>query len=63
MSFVLCWYLQSAPSAKEKPTKLHKRKHQIGSLLYDMRQKEMELAERRAKGFLTKAETHAKYGW
>ncbi|KAL2488319.1 proline-rich protein PRCC [Forsythia ovata] len=37
-------------STKGKPTKLHKRKHQIGSLLYDLRQKEMELAERRAKG-------------
>ncbi|GMH23729.1 hypothetical protein Nepgr_025572 [Nepenthes gracilis] len=50
-------------SNKMKPSKLHKRKHQIGSLYYDMRQKEMELAERRAKGFLTKAETQAKYGW
>ncbi|KAJ3698470.1 hypothetical protein LUZ61_002175 [Rhynchospora tenuis] len=54
---------QPATSSKEKPSKLHKRKHQIGSLLYDMKQKEMELAERRAKGFLTKAETQAKYGW
>ncbi|KAF0906144.1 hypothetical protein E2562_009134 [Oryza meyeriana var. granulata] len=54
---------QPAPSAKGKPSKLHKRKHQIGSLFYDMKQKEMELAERRAKGFLTKAETQAKYGW
>ncbi|KAL6576858.1 hypothetical protein OROMI_011134 [Orobanche minor] len=50
-------------STKGKPTKLHKRKHQIGSLYFDMRQKEMELAERRAKGFLTKAQTQAKYGW
>ncbi|CAA2946341.1 proline-rich protein PRCC [Olea europaea var. sylvestris] len=50
-------------STKGKPTKLHKRKHQIGSLLYDLRQKEMELAERRSKGFLTKAQTQAKYGW
>ncbi|KAK1353104.1 Proline-rich protein PRCC [Heracleum sosnowskyi] len=50
-------------SAKGKPSKLHKRKHQIGTLYFDMRQKEMELAERRAKGFLTKAETQAKYGW
>uniref|UniRef100_A0A7N2KWR9 Uncharacterized protein n=1 Tax=Quercus lobata TaxID=97700 RepID=A0A7N2KWR9_QUELO len=50
-------------STKGKPTKLHKRKHQIGSLFYDMKQKEMELTERRAKGFLTKAETQAKYGW
>lgn len=52
-----------AVSTKGKPTKLHKRKHQIGSLYFDMRQKETELSERRAKGFLTKAETQAKYGW
>ncbi|XP_041019190.1 proline-rich protein PRCC isoform X1 [Juglans microcarpa x Juglans regia] len=50
-------------STKGKPTKLHKRKHQIGSLFFDMKQKEMELSERRSKGFLTKAETQAKYGW
>ncbi|XP_057963623.1 uncharacterized protein LOC131154851 [Malania oleifera] len=50
-------------STKGKPSKLHKRKHQISSLYYDMKQKEMELAERRSKGFLTKAETQAKYGW
>ncbi|XP_052185537.1 uncharacterized protein LOC127797073 [Diospyros lotus] len=50
-------------STKGKPTKLHKRKHQIGSLYYDVKQKEMELAERRSKGLLTKAQTQAKYGW
>ncbi|PRQ37143.1 putative proline-rich protein PRCC [Rosa chinensis] len=50
-------------STKGKPTKLHKRKHQIGSLYFDMKQKEMELQERRSRGFLTKAETQAKYGW
>ncbi|KAL3616285.1 hypothetical protein CASFOL_039675 [Castilleja foliolosa] len=50
-------------STKGKPTKLHKRKHQISSLYFDMRQKETELAERRSKGFLTKAQTQAKYGW
>lgn len=50
-------------STKGKPSKLHKRKHQIGSLYFDMKQKEMELAERRSRGFLTKAETQAKYGW
>lgn len=54
---------QASPSGKGKPTKLHKRKHQIGSLYYDLKQKEMELAERRSKGLLTKAETQAKYGW
>ncbi|XP_020267068.1 proline-rich protein PRCC [Asparagus officinalis] len=54
---------QPVSTSKGKPSKLHKRKHQIGSLYFDMKQKEMELAERRAKGFLTKAETQAKYGW
>ncbi|KAI3760307.1 hypothetical protein L1987_50700 [Smallanthus sonchifolius] len=54
---------QATSSTKGKPSKLHKRKHQIGSLYFDMRSKEMELAERRSKGFLTKAETQAKYGW
>ncbi|XP_057780937.1 uncharacterized protein LOC130999432 [Salvia miltiorrhiza] len=50
-------------STKGKPTKLHKRKHQIGSLYFDMKQKETELAERRSRGFLTKAQTQGKYGW
>ncbi|PKI34413.1 proline-rich protein PRCC-like [Punica granatum] len=50
-------------STKGKPSKLHKRKHQIGTLFYDMKQKEMELTERRARGFLTKAQTQGKYGW
>ncbi|XP_019454753.1 PREDICTED: proline-rich protein PRCC-like isoform X2 [Lupinus angustifolius] len=50
-------------SAKGKPSKLHKRKHQISSLYFDMKQNEMQLAERRSKGMLTKAETQAKYGW
>uniref|UniRef100_A0A2P2IH73 Proline-rich protein PRCC n=1 Tax=Rhizophora mucronata TaxID=61149 RepID=A0A2P2IH73_RHIMU len=50
-------------STKGKPSKLHKRKHQIGSLYFDMKQKEMEMAERRARGLLTKAQTQGKYGW
>lgn len=50
-------------SSKGKPSKLLKRKHQIGTLYFDMKQKEMELAERRAKGMLTKAQTQGKYGW
>lgn len=54
---------QAPASSKAKPTKLHKRKHQIGSLYFDMKQKETELAERRSQGFLTKAQTQAKYGW
>ncbi|KZV25734.1 hypothetical protein F511_04795 [Dorcoceras hygrometricum] len=49
-------------SSKGKPSKLHKRKHQIGSLFFDMKQKETELAERRSKGYATKSQTQAKYG-
>ncbi|CAM8897404.1 unnamed protein product [Rhodiola kirilowii] len=54
---------QPVSAAKGKISKLHKRKHQIGALYFDMKQKEPELAERRSRGYLTKAETHAKYGW
>ena len=50
-------------SSKGKVSKLHKRKHQITALFMDMKHKESELAERRSKGLLTKAETQAKYGW
>eukprot|EP00850_Spirogloea_muscicola_P002948 SM000011S19126 [mRNA] locus=s11:1037940:1039410:+ [translate_table: standard] len=56
-------YQSIATSAKDKPSKLHRRKHQITSLYFDMRQKEMEVAEQRARGHMTKAQTHAKYGW
>lgn len=55
-------FLQPA-STKGKPSKLLKRKHQIGALYFDMRQKETELAERRSRGMLTKAQTQGKYGW
>lgn len=54
---------QPVSSNKDKPSKLHRRKHQIGSLYFDMKQKEMELLERRAKGTMTKSQTQAKYGW
>lgn len=36
--------LTVSTKAKAKPTKLHKRKHQIGSLYFDMKHKEMQLA-------------------
>lgn len=55
--------LQPAASNKDKPSKIHRRKHQIGALYFDMKQNEMNLLDRRAKGNLTKAETQAKYGW
>lgn len=50
-------------SSKDKPSKVHRRKHQIGTLLQDSKAREMDLLDRRAKGNLTKAETQAKYGW
>ncbi|CAN8257627.1 unnamed protein product [Cochlearia groenlandica] len=56
-------YQPASSSSKGKVSKLHKRKHQITALFMDMKHKETELAERRSKGFLTKAETQAKYGW
>ncbi|XP_078438534.1 mitotic checkpoint protein PRCC-carboxy-term protein [Wolffia australiana] len=56
-------YQPVASGGKAKPSKLHRRKHQIGSLYFDMKQKETELAERRSRGLLTKKETQAKYGW
>ncbi|KAG0604027.1 hypothetical protein M758_10G138400 [Ceratodon purpureus] len=54
---------QPVSSSKDKPSKIQRRKHQIGTLLHDMKAREMELLDRRAKGNLTKAETQAKYGW
>ncbi|CAH8356105.1 unnamed protein product [Eruca vesicaria subsp. sativa] len=56
-------YQPESSSSKGKVSKLHKRKHQITALFMDMKHKESELAERRSKGLLTKAETQAKYGW
>jgi proline-rich protein PRCC len=55
--------LQPAATNKDKPSKLRQRKHQIGSLFYEMKQKEMELVDQHAKGHLSKAETQAKYSW
>lgn len=66
ITFVLLFFfclLQPVSSSKDKPSKIHRRKHQIGSLLHDAKAREMELMERRARGSLTKAETQAKYGW
>jgi len=46
-----------------KPNKLQKRKHQINSLAFDVKEKATELAQRRSSGNLTKQQTQAKYGW
>lgn len=56
-------FLQPVSSSEDKSSKLQRRKHQIGTLLHDMKARQMELLDRRVKGSLTKAETQAKYGW
>ncbi|PRW33970.1 proline-rich PRCC [Chlorella sorokiniana] len=49
--------------AGSDPTKLAKRRHQIGSLYHYAKQKELEQMEVRAQGSKSKAETKKKYGW
>jgi proline-rich protein PRCC len=49
--------------AGAKPADIHRRKHQIGSLLYDAKQRELQMMEGRLQGMKSKRETQAKYGW
>ncbi|BDA48901.1 probable proline-rich protein PRCC at C-terminar half [Coccomyxa sp. Obi] len=49
--------------AGAQPDKLARRKHQISSLFYQSKMKELEVLETRTQGMKTKAETQAKYGW
>lgn len=51
------------PPAGPDPTKLAKRRHQIGSLYHYAKQKELEQLEQRSQGAKSKAETQKKYGW
>ncbi|KAG2432359.1 hypothetical protein HYH02_012932 [Chlamydomonas schloesseri] len=44
-------------------SKLAKRKHQIGTLLFNARMQELDQMEKRTSGQKSKAETAAKYGW
>ncbi|KAG5176125.1 hypothetical protein JKP88DRAFT_171554, partial [Tribonema minus] len=44
-------------------SKGQKRKHQINSLAVQAAARELDIMEKRGAGFLTKAQTHAKYGW
>jgi proline-rich protein PRCC len=44
-------------------SKGQKRKHQINSLAAQAAAMELELMDKRGSGFLTKAQTQAKYGW
>eukprot|EP01083_Nonionella_stella_P038304 104234_1 len=46
-----------------KPSRVHKRKHQINSLAFQAQERELELMKMRAKNFRTKRESMAKYGW
>ena len=52
-----------AEAAPHKASKFAKRKHQIGTLYYDMKMKEVEMTATKAQGMKSKAETEAKYGW
>lgn len=45
------------------PSKMAKRRHQIGSLYHYAKQKELEQLEQRSQGAKSKAETQRKYGW
>ncbi len=49
--------------AGAKPSDIQRRKHQIGSLLYDAKLQELKLMEGRLQGMKSKRETQAKYGW
>ena len=62
-----CAHLPALPSSTgPDPSKLAKRRHQIGSLYHQAKQMELEQLDARgaaAGGSKTKAETHRKYGW
>ncbi len=49
--------------AKAEGTKLQRRKHQINTLAAQAKAMEQELLDNAGRGKLTKAQTHAKYGW
>jgi proline-rich protein PRCC len=49
--------------AGPKPNDVQRRKHQIGSLLYDAKMQEVKMMEGRLQGLKTKRETMARYGW
>ncbi|GIL54463.1 hypothetical protein Vafri_9994 [Volvox africanus] len=44
-------------------SKMARRKHQIGTLLFNARMQELDQMEKRTQGQKSKAETAAKYGW
>lgn len=46
-----------------KPEAGLRRKHQIGSLYYDAKVRELELYENKSKGMKSKSQTQGKYGW
>lgn len=46
-----------------EPTSMQKRKHQINQLAVQAASMERDLMERSGASRLTKAQTHAKYGW
>ena len=53
----------SAMRGAPRPEQTTKRKHQITSLYYEAKQRELSIKENRAQGMKTRKETQAKYGW
>eukprot|EP00240_Pyramimonas_obovata_P003711 CAMPEP_0118929754 /NCGR_PEP_ID=MMETSP1169-20130426/6663_1 /TAXON_ID=36882 /ORGANISM="Pyramimonas obovata, Strain CCMP722" /LENGTH=350 /DNA_ID=CAMNT_0006872003 /DNA_START=172 /DNA_END=1224 /DNA_ORIENTATION=- len=49
--------------AGAKPDQLLRRKHQIGSLYYDAKVRELEMFENKSKGMKSRSQTQGKYGW
>lgn len=53
----------SAMRGASRPEQTTKRRHQITSLYYEAKQRELSIKENRAQGMKTRKETQAKYGW
>lgn len=60
----ICLNARDRPDQKTlEPTSTQKRKHQINQLAVQAASMERDLMERSGASRLTKAQTHAKYGW
>jgi len=54
---------QLKKQAGDRPERLQRSKHQIGSLYYDAKVRELEMFENQTKGMKSRKETQGKYGW
>ena len=55
--------LRARAGAGPRPNHVHKRKHQIGSLVFEAQQREAEAWDKRATAVKSKGSTRRKYGW